>query len=132
VTAPRTAGSLGWPPRSSFVPAVRARARWVGAVTERHAVRRLLAALGLAAETLPGRPSPPPDPRLIAPTSGTAVPRLFARSGGALQALPRRPPAALADPSAPRYRAGAPLAAGAWTDVTTGGRQGPRNVSSIA
>jgi hypothetical protein len=34
------------------------RRRILGAVTEPHAVRRLLAALGLAAEPPPGRPAP--------------------------------------------------------------------------
>jgi hypothetical protein len=34
------------------------RRRILGAVTEPHAVRRLLAALGLAAEPPPGRPVP--------------------------------------------------------------------------
>jgi hypothetical protein len=36
--------------------------RILGAVTEPHAVRRLLARLGLAAEPPPGRPSRLPDP----------------------------------------------------------------------
>ena len=48
--------------------------RIVGAVTEPHAVRRLLAAFGLAAEPPPRRPSPPYDLRVIAPTPAAAVP----------------------------------------------------------
>jgi hypothetical protein len=106
----------------------------VGAVTEPHAVRRLLAALGLAAEPPPGRPAtPPPDPRLVAPPPRRRRPRLFVGSGEGAgpSRADLRPPLPL--PTVPRYGAsgdrGGPGRRGAGKGA---GVTGPRNVPSAS
>ena len=93
--------------RAAVCPCCGGPRRIRGAVTEPRAVRRLLAALGLAPEPPPGPPSPPPDPPSIArpprhPRSRLSVPAgeaSWARRWPARADL--RPP--LPDPARARY-----------------------------
>jgi pimeloyl-ACP methyl ester carboxylesterase len=77
--------------------------RLVSVVTEPHAVRRLLAALGWRPSRGRGR-CPPPDPRAIAPTTGRGRPGLCADPEGRVSGPARadlRPPLPL--PTVPRH-----------------------------
>jgi hypothetical protein len=94
--------------------------RILGVMTEPQAVRRLLGALGLAAEPPPGGPPPPPDPRSIAPTTGAAVPVCSPARGERSRPFRADLPPPLPDPPSARYRSGAPLAA--WPTPRAGER----------
>jgi len=114
--------------------------RILGAVTEPHAVRRLFAALALAAEPPPSLPSRPADPPVDRVHPGSVFPvRLPDRGRGfrphplssSVAACQAAPPPLPAWP-APRYRSG--RSAGGGADAVSpraGGRgaeQGRRNV----
>jgi ABC transporter substrate binding protein len=81
--------------RAPVVPRAKTR-RILDAVTNPHAVRRLLAALGLAAEPPPGGPAPSDLPRAIAPPTRRGRSRLLAHPAG------RRVGRSLRPPDAPR------------------------------
>ena len=73
---------------------------------------------------------PPPDPRAIAPTTAAAVPVCSRTQRGGFRPSALQTPAALPDPSAPRYRWGAPLEA--WPTPRAGERVAAEGTQKLA
>jgi len=93
--------------------------RILGAVTEPHAVRRLLASARLGRRAAAGAPRPPRlTPRASAPHPGRRRPRLFADPEGRVPRPPLRVPDALAGPASDALSFG--RAAGAVPDAASG------------
>jgi hypothetical protein len=80
----------------------------LGAVTEPHAVRQLLAALGLAADSLLGSRSRPSDPPVIPPPRRRR-PRLLSAGSPEAPAAPVPASDTLPAPLATRHRAAVPI-----------------------